>query len=329
MFFEVHNRIPKGRPRPLLGCPGLRMPSFLRSLEWTTHSGWSLGHTLHCSHPKPPSRGRWEQERQDQPRRKNSILLGLSFQKIQCVRLHLTDKWHGVGKKTGVLFPLNSHPPTPQQNVGERPALKAGWVFAPKGAGKPKHNTKQSIASIIPYLHRGMQLPRLAPHPSPPGPFHYKNQWVPENVINHVPQSRAGRARIWRHLWPRAPGCCWVSIHLWVEHPRSIPVVMDSYRCWEVTYPRTDRQAGRQTAWRSHCKTRGPIEAACRLRHKQNRSAAQASCTETLMQPVSWKRAGSSSEEGQRAATAFLLRPSSPSSGKARDWDAWSLGFFK
>ena len=170
MFLEVHNRIPKGRPRPLLGCPGLRLPSFPPSLEWATHSGWSLGHTLNCSHPKPPARGRWEQKRQDQPRRKDSILLGLSFQNIHCVHLHLTDKWHGAGKKLGSSLPSTPTPSTPQQNVGERPASKAEWVFIPKAAGKPKHTTKQNISSI-PYLHRRMQLPRLAPHPSPPGPL--------------------------------------------------------------------------------------------------------------------------------------------------------------
>ena len=39
LFFKVHNRIPKGRTRPPLGCPGFRLPSFPPSLEWATHSG--------------------------------------------------------------------------------------------------------------------------------------------------------------------------------------------------------------------------------------------------------------------------------------------------
>ena len=154
-----------GRPRPLLGCPGLRLPSFPPSLEWATHSGWSLGHTLHCSHPKPPSRGRWEQERQDQPRRKNSFLLRLSFQKIQCVRLHLTDKWHGVGNKTGVLLPLNSHPIYPSAKHRGKASFKGRVGLCPQRSREAKtyHEAKHLLKN--PLSSKRNAAPQAGPSP--------------------------------------------------------------------------------------------------------------------------------------------------------------------
>lgn len=148
MFYKVHNRTPKSRPRLLLGCPGLRLSLFASM----GNSGCSLGHTLHCSHPNPVSPGR-EQARHNHLQKDITFYLDCYLRR-ECFHAHdiyITGISYIGKKQTNPGIPLpppSPHSVFPSPKCRERPVLKA-QVFVPKAArSRPGHKADRLLQTL-------------------------------------------------------------------------------------------------------------------------------------------------------------------------------------
>lgn len=102
-------------------------------------------------------------------------------------------------EKTGILFALNSHLIYPSAKRRGKASLKGRVGLYPQSSREAKtyHEAKHLLK---PVSSQKNAAPQAGPSPKFSRSIHYKNQRVPENVINHVPQRCARRARIWQCL---------------------------------------------------------------------------------------------------------------------------------